>query len=235
MAAIQRPQFDPVRESIGMMDALARLPLSTIGLATLPRGNGSPVMVLPGFMTGDGSTFVLRSFLRSLNYRVHGWGMGVNRGEITRLVRDVTARVEELADHAEEPVRLVGWSLGGVVAREIARRRPELVHSIVTMGTPVVGGAKYTAAAPIYERMFGQGVDAMEAVIAANNKVPIRVPVTAIYTRSDNVVAWEACIDPDNAEIEHIEVGTTHVGLGFSPEVFRIVATRLARNPDSRV
>ncbi len=229
MAIIQPPRFDPVRESLGVMDALVRLPLSTIGLATLPRGNGSPVMVLPGFMTGDGSTIVLRAFLRSLNYRVHGWGMGVNRGEITRFVRETIERTESLAEHAGEPVRMVGWSLGGVIAREVARRRPDIVHSVVTMGTPVVGGPKYTAMAPLYTRMFGEGVDAMELQIAANNKIPIRVPVTAIYTRYDNVVAWEACLDPDNEHIEHIEVGTTHAGLGFSPEVFRIVATRLAR------
>ena len=215
---------------MGIADGFARFPLHALNLATLPRGKGSPVMVLPGFMTGDGSTAVLRTFLRALNYRVHGWGLGRNQGDIVRLVRETSVRIEELAEHADEPVRLVGWSLGGVVAREVARRRPEIVHSIVTMGTPVVGGAKYTAAAPVYQRLFGDDLDAMEAHIAAINKLPIRVPVTAIYTRNDNVVAWEACLDPDNDHIEHVEVGGSHSGLGFSPEVFRIVATRLARS-----
>ncbi len=164
-------------------------------------------MVLPGFMTGVGSTMLLRAFLRSLNSRVLGWNMGINRGDIMRLVRETEVRVEELAAHSDEPVRLVGWSLGGVVAREVARMRPAIVHSVVTMGTPVIGGPKYTAAAPIYERLFRDNMDAVEAQIAAINKRPIRVPVTAIYTRNDNIVAWEACLDPDNDHIEHVEVG----------------------------
>ena len=227
--AIQAPRFDPLLESIGIADGMARLPLYAFEMPWLPRGNGEPVVVMPGFMTGDGSTMVLRGFLRSLGYRVHGWGLGVNRGDVLHLRREMLARVEDLAKHHAEPVRLIGWSLGGVVAREVARSRPDIVHSVVTMGTPVLGGPKYTAAAPIYQRMFGEDLDAVEALIAANNKVPIRVPVTAIYTRRDSVVAWEACLDPDGENVEHVDVGSTHLGLGFSPEVFRIIARRLAR------
>jgi pimeloyl-ACP methyl ester carboxylesterase len=229
MATIQRPQFDPIRETFGIGEALARFPLHAFSLAMVPRGNGSPVMVIPGLMTGDGSTAMLRGFLRSINYRVHGWGGGVNRGDVVRMVRETTARVEQLAENRGEPVRLVGWSLGGVIAREIARRRPDIVHSVVTMGTPVVGGPKHTAFGPMYERAFGPGVNTIEARIAANNRTPIRVPVTAIYSRNDNIVAWEACLDDEAAGTEHVEVRTTHSGFGFSPDVFRIVATRLAR------
>lgn len=229
MAAIARPTFNPLAEGLGIAESLARFPLYAFDLASLPRGNGEPVMVMPGFMVGDGSTLFLRSFLTALGYRAYSWGMGINRGDVIRLTREMAPRVEDLARRAGQPVRLVGWSLGGVVAREIARRNPADVHSVVTMGTPVVGGPKYTAAAPIYQRMFGEDMDTIEQLIAASNKRPIPVPVTAIYTRTDNVVAWEACIDPDNSHVEHIEVRTSHSGLGFNPEVFRILAKRLAR------
>lgn len=229
MEPIEPPRFDPVRESLGIIDGLTRLPFGVFELGSLPRGQGEPVMVLPGFMTGDGSTLVLRAFLRALGYRVHGWGLGINRGEVVRHFRDVSARIEGLAHDRGDRVRLVGWSLGGMLARELGRWRPDLVHSVVTLGTPVVGGAKYTSLARLYERVLGGDLDVMEESLATMNKFPIRVPLTAIYTRNDNVVAWEACLDPDNAHVEHVEVGSTHLGLGFSPDVLRIIATRLAR------
>lgn len=229
MVAIARPTFNPLAEGLGIADSLARFPLYAFDLATLPRGNGEPVMVLPGFMVGDGSTLFLRSFLSSLGYRTYTWGMGRNRGDVIRLTRELAPRIRDPARRSDQPVRLVGWSLGGVVAREVARRNPGVVHSVVTMGTPVVGGPKYTAAAPIYQRMFGEDMDTIEQLIAAANKRPIPVPVTAIYTRTDNVVAWQACIDHDNPHVEHVEVRTSHSGLGFNPEVFRIVAKRLAK------
>lgn len=233
MTAIQAPRFDPVRESMGIAEGMARLPLHWFEMPWLPRGNGAPVLVMPGFMAGDGSTAVLRGFLRTLGYRVHGWGLGRNGGDVLRLRREMTAKVEELNRTHGGPVRLIGWSLGGVVAREVARARPDLVHSVITMGTPVLGGPKYTAVASMYGRMFGQDMDTIERLIAANNKRPIKVPVTAMYTRNDSVVAWEACIDPDGTHIEHIDVGTTHLGFGFNPDVFRIIARRLGRNADS--
>jgi hypothetical protein len=117
-----------------------------------------------------------------------------------------------------------------VLAREAARERPKLVERVVTFGTPVVGGPKYTAVAPRYQRQ-GYDLDAIAAAAAARDAVPLRVPVTAIYSRADGVVAWRACIDPTNRGVEHIEVGGTHVGLGFNPDVYRIVAERLAIPP----
>jgi len=121
----------------------------------------------------------------------------------------------------------VGWSLGGVLAREAARERPELVARVVTLGSPVVGGPKYTAVAGIY-RQRGIDLDAVEREIAARERVPIRAPITAIYSRSDAVVAWQACIDRHSPNVEHVEVETSHVGLGFCPEVYRVVARSLS-------
>jgi dienelactone hydrolase len=125
-------------------------------------------------------------------------------------------------------VRCVGWSLGGNLAREAARERPELVERVVTFGTPAVGGPKYTSVARMY-RQRGLDLDAIEARFAERERVPIRVPVTAIYSRRDGVVAWRACIDRSTPDVEHVEVRGAHLGLGFHPAVYRVVADRLAR------
>ena len=134
--------------------------------------------------------------------------------------------LEATAHQASGPVRLVGWSLGGYLAREAARERPDLVHQVITLGSPVVGGPKYTLAAEAYRRR-GVDLDKVELQVAARNAVPLRTPVVAIYSRADAVVAWEACIDDHCPGVEHVEVSTTHLGLGFSPEVFVIIARRL--------
>lgn len=105
-----------------------------------PRGNGEPVLVLPGFGTGDASTVGLRSFLGLLGYRARGWELGINRGNVAALLPQVIERVARAADRAGAKVRLVGWSLGGTLAREAARERPDLVERVVTLGTPAIGG-----------------------------------------------------------------------------------------------
>jgi len=213
--------------------AAAGLLLRTPSLARLPRGGGAPVLVVPGFGAGDGSTALLRGYLALLGYRVRGWGLGRNRGNVGALVPRVTALVTTLAAEEGQRLRLVGWSLGGYLVREAARERPESVARIVTFGSPVVGGPKYTATADAYRRR-GYNLDAIEAEVAARERVPINCPITAIYTRNDGVVAWQACIDRSSPQVEHVEVRSTHLGLGVDPEVFRIVADRLAprRKPE---
>lgn len=123
-----------------------------------------------------------------------------------------------------------GWSLGGTLAREAARERPDLVERVVTLGTPAVGGPKCTAAGAAYRRQ-GYDLDAIERDVAARERTPIRVPVTAIYSRDDGVVAWQACIDRHTRAIAHVEVRGTHTGLGFNPDVYRVVAEHLVRQP----
>ena len=207
---------------------LPRLALSLRSLAAQPRGRGEPVLVLPGFGAGDSSTFPLRSYLAALGYRVRGCGLGRNGGDVPALVPLVADLVGAVAAEIEQPVRLVGWSLGGYLAREAARERPDAVERVVTLGTPVVGGPKYTAVARAYE---GRGIDldAIEADVSARNRRPLETPVAALHSRRDAIVAWRACIDHHGRSVEHIEVATTHLGFGFSPEVFRIIAGRLAR------
>jgi pimeloyl-ACP methyl ester carboxylesterase len=194
------------------------------------------VLVLPGFAASDASTLALRSYLRWLGYDARGWGLGTNRGDLPALVPRVVRLLEGKAASARRRVRCVGWSLGGNLAREAARERPDLVERVVTLGTPAVGGPKYTSVAHRYRRQ-GVDLDEVEARVAERERVPIRVPVTAIYSRRDGVVAWRACIDRATPDVEHVEVSATHLGLGFHPEVYRVVADRLARarpSPASR-
>jgi len=217
----------------GEVRGLAELPrlLWTLpDLARMPRASGGAVIVLPGYGAGDGSTLVLQSYLRLLGYHVHGWSLGRNNGDVPALLPRVTARLAAVAGRAGRRVALVGWSLGGYLAREAARDRPHLVERVITMGTPTVGGPKYTRVGEAYRRR-GIDLDAIEAQVRARYAVPLRVPVTAIYSRSDGIVAWRACIDRFSPDVEHVEVGTTHLGLGFSADVYRIIAERLARRP----
>lgn len=187
-------------------------------------------MVMPGYSAGDASTLVLRSYLRLLGYSVFGWGLGRNGGDVPQLIPRVAERVSGLAGRTGRRVRLVGWSLGGYLAREAARERPGDVERVVTLGSPVIGGPKYTVVGRYYAQQ-GYDLDEIEAAVAERNRTPLGVPVTAVYSRADGVVAWRACIDEANTNVEHVEVSTTHLGLGFSAEVFRIVAERLA-SPD---
>lgn len=191
-----------------------------------------PVAVFPGFSAGDLSTFVLRRHLQKAGYRVHRWRLGVNRGQVPTLIPKVVSRTEALFERYREPVALVGWSLGGVLAREVARERPEIVRSVVTLGSPVVGGPKYTKAARFYEQVLGEDLDAIEQAVEERNRIPISVPLTAIYSRRDAVVKWEACIDRYNEHCQHIEVDASHLSLGFDPRVLQLVS-RAVKEPGS--
>ena len=225
------PRFGPsaylgIREA-GSAIELARLFTRLPALARCPRGRGEPVIVLPGFGASDGSTLVLRSTLRYLGYSVSGWGLGLNTGNVERLLPEVAELVARRAQGAKTRIRLVGWSLGGILAREVAREAPQHVDRVVTLGSPVVGGPKYTATARFY-RALKRDLDEIEKAIEERESTPIEVPITAIYTESDGIVDWRACIDRRSPRVEHIPVRSTHCGLGFSPEVLRIVAERLA-------
>ena len=228
MAAIQAPSpAGYLGQARGLIE-LPKLLIDLPGLAKQARGRGQRVLVLPGYGASDASTSVLRTYLRLLGYRPTGWGLGRNRGDVADLLPDVVERLESLAREEGSPIRLIGWSLGGYLAREAARERPQAVHQVITLGSPVIGGPKYTAVAGAYRRR-GVDLDAIEAAVEARNRQPLETRITAIYSRNDGIVAWQACIDRHASNVEHVEVDTTHLGLGLSPVVFRIIAAHLAR------
>jgi esterase/lipase len=226
--AIQAPSpIGLLGQAWGLLE-LPRLLVQFPKLARQPRGRGERVLVLPGYGAGDASTAPLRAYVRFLGYRPRGWGLGRNDGEVPDLLPRVVERLEAVSREEGRSVGIIGWSLGGYLAREAARERPQAVRQVITLGSPVVGGPKYTAVAGAY-RLRGIDLDAIEAAVAERNRLPLDTPVTAVYSRSDGVVAWQACIDRHAQKVEHVEVETTHLGLGLSPEVFQIIAERLAR------
>ncbi len=186
------------------------------------RAGRRKVVVIPGIHASDHSTLGLRRYLRWLGHDVRGWELGRNRADLADLDRIVERLREEFA---EDGVRrsLVGWSLGGLIAREVARRCPEVVEQVVTYGTPVVGGAAYT----IFARRFSD--DDAERAGTLVTDAPVPVPVTAIYSRADHVVSWRACIDHHGDDVRHVEVRSTHVGMGVDPDVWKAVARVLAQ------
>jgi pimeloyl-ACP methyl ester carboxylesterase len=185
-------------------------------------------ILLPGFGAGPRSMRIMERFLRRRGHRTRDWGLGLNTGD-ARQSRSKLKRVvdDSIAAHGE-PVVLVGWSLGGYIAREYAREHPGEVRRVVTLGSPVIGGPRYTATAEWY-RLQGHDLVAMERAVADRYATPLRVPVTAIYSKRDGVVAWQACIDKWSPDVRHIEVSETHVGLGFAPRVLAIVAEEVER------
>ena len=192
-----------------------------------PRGRGETVLVWPGFGAGNGSTTILRQYLRLIGYHVEGWQQGRNSADVQAtldaLKDDVAARGDG------EPVTLVGWSLGGYLAREVARDCPELVRHVVTLGSPVVGGPKYTSVAGAFTGQ-SPSIDEIERIVDERYEVPLEVPVTALYSKFDGVVAWQACIDERSPNVEHVEVTTSHLGFGFDARVFQLIAERIARH-----
>ena len=201
-------------------------------LATAPRGDGHPVMILPGFMASDSSTVVIRRYLKNLGYDAHAWELGRNLGPraIGREGEKLVDRLRAVHELTGQKVSLVGWSLGGIMARLLANRAPDAVRQVITLGSPFTGSPKATNVWRAYEFMTGQKVDHQHTRgQMAEASTPPPVPATAIYTREDGVVAWQNCLEPDGAETENIEVHGSHCGLGINPAVLYAVADRLAQ------
>jgi hypothetical protein len=224
-------RWELLRESVVFVERLALIASLRKIQATAPRGRGESVMVVPGVATDDGWTAKLRAFLDDLDYDTVGWGLGRNRGNVPKLIPQLIEQTERVARERGQALRLVGWSLGGYLSREVARERPELVERVITLGAPIVGGPSYTASAPGYVRK-GWDLDEIKKAVLKRERNPIEVPIFAVYSRSDGVVAWRACIDRfENPMVEHHEVRASHLGMVNSPRVFRLVAELLARSP----
>lgn len=208
--------------------ALPALLLRAPGLRNAPRGDGRRVILLPGYLAGDFSMAPLAAYLRFLGYRARSWGMGRNKGDVEALVFAFGASLADLVRDDGAPASLVGWSLGGVIARETAREYPDLVRDVVTLGSPIKGGPKYTSVAPIYASRFGVDLDAFENDVHERNQRGLSQPVTSIYSKADGVVAWRASIDDYNAHARNVEVQASHFSMGVHAQTWRVVAEALA-------
>lgn len=209
---------------------IAGLMLASPALALAPRSRSRPIMLLPGYMADEQSMAPLAAYLRFLGYRVYDWASGRNRGGVDALVERVGNRVEALVESEGEALTVVGWSLGGVVAREIARTRSKKVAEVITMGTPIKGGPKYTSIGSAFASSRGIDLDRFEWEVHRRNCIGLTQPITAIYSKLDGIVGWEAAIDSYNAQARNVEVYGTHLGLGINPRVWSVVADTLAKD-----
>lgn len=205
---------------------LASLPLLT---ALAPRGDGHPVLVLPGLVTSDRSTVALRTFLKSKGFDAHGWDLGRNYGPVPRIEKGIVDRLVALNEKTGRKVSLVGWSLGGIYARQLAKMMPERVRQVVTLGSPFNGDPRATNAWKLYEFTSGHKVADREHHMGGSIAEPPPVPTTAIYSRSDGICAWRSCVELETAIAENIEVEASHCGLGHHPAAVFAVADRLAQ------
>lgn len=200
-------------------------------LRLIGRGDRHPVLVLPGFTASDRSTEPLRWVLRSQGYLTHGWSLGRNMGPTPRVVDGIQARLLAIHERHGRAVSLVGWSLGGIYARELARRHPEAVRQVVTLGSPfrMTKGDRSSASAMAERVQSRWDTEALRLAEREDRRPPLPVPSTAIYSRTDGVVRWHTCIDVESEFHENIEVRGSHVGLGWNPAVVYAVSDRLAQ------
>jgi pimeloyl-ACP methyl ester carboxylesterase len=205
--------------------SLMLLPL----LMRAPRGDGHPVLALPGFLASDLSMAPMRRYLKELGYEAHAWNMGRNLGGVyskRKALRELLTRIYE---QAGRKVSIVGWSLGGVYARDLALQAPELVRTVTTLGSPFANDIRATNATRLYELLSGEGVDdipGLREAIAGD----MPVPATSIYSRTDGIVNWRTSLLRPSATAENIEVHlASHIGLGVNPAALWAIADRLAQ------
>ena len=207
----------------------ASLLLCAPQLATAPRGDGRPVMLLPGYGADETSMRPLARYLKFLGYDVYDWGIGRNRGDVEGYIVRVGDRVQALHEElGGKPITLIGWSLGGVVAREVARLFEPHVREVITLGTPIIGGPKYTAVAERFAEKANIDLDAFEIEVHERNSIGIKQPVTSIYSKLDGVVGWRASVDVYNDHARNVRVFSSHFGLGMHGRVWRLIADTLA-------
>ena len=216
------------RAGLDGLSAAASWPL----LRAAPPGDGHPVLVLPGWGASDVSTAVMRAFLRDRGYHAHAWRLGRNLGPTPGTVEGLRHRVGELARRHGRRMTLVGWSLGGIYVREIARAAPDLVRLVITLGSPF----------RLRDRMatnlggLFKAVGARSGHASLNDPRPpehqreaLPVPATSIYTRTDGVVPWRSCLEIASPTSESVEVTSSHAGLGHNPAALWVIADRLAQ------
>lgn len=198
-------------------------------LRLAPAGDGHPVLVLPGLGASDLSTRILRAFLRDRGYYVHAWKLGRNLGPRPATVEGLRRLVADVAERHGRPMSIVGWSLGGIYGREIARLGAPLVRQVITLGSPYRLRDPTASNARLLGGVVGGSRWAEDPRPPEDQRPPLEVPATSIYTRTDGVVPWESCTEPPSARSESIEVMGSHSGLGHNPAVLWIIADRLAQ------
>ena len=212
----------------GIFEFNASLLLSPV-LMRAPRGDGHPVLTLPGFLASDLSMAPMRRYLKEIGYDAYSWKMGRNVGGVSRMRAALRDRLAEIHASTGRKVSVVGWSLGGVYARDLALQAPDMVRCVVTLGSPFASDVRATNATRLYEALSGEAVeDNSELRNAIAGDLP--VPTTSIYSRTDGIVNWRTCLLRPSETAENIEVHlASHIGLGVNAAALWAVADRLAQ------
>lgn len=231
-SAIDRPAVKPPSRLLQLLETRAPFEFgATVSawplLATAPRGDGHPVLVLPGLIASDVSTGVLRRYLRERGYYVHGWKMGRNLGLRNGVEAGLQKRLDELHARHGRKVSIVGWSLGGVYARVLGKHRPDAVRNVITLGSPITGSPRSTNAWRVYEIASGHKPNDAETSERVGGQ--LAMPTTSIFSRTDGIVAWPTSVNEPGPTSENIEVIASHIGLGVHPAVLYAVADRLSQ------
>lgn len=187
-----------------------------------PRFKQQPVLVLPGYGVSDSSTYILRRFFKNQGLETYAWKLGNNHGRIRELVPPLIELLDSISKKHKQPVTLVGWSFGGIIARELARVSSHNVQGVCCFGSPLIGGPVNTIYASVF-RYMGRDMDKIAENILQIESVPIPTPSHVIYSKNDGVVHWEACTDRVNAHSTHAEVNTPHFSMGTSLETYSAV------------
>jgi pimeloyl-ACP methyl ester carboxylesterase len=195
-----------------------------------PKGDGHPVLVLPGFMADDRTTISLRRHLRRRGYLVRGWQLGRNIGPTTAAIEGMRRTVDDMASSTGRRVSLVGWSLGGMYARELARLLPDAVRQVVSLGSPMrLRSVAQTHTDHMYDRFRHRHDERYRMPGYRYVDAPLEVPSSSIYTRTDGIVPWRACLQQEGRRSENIEVRGSHCGLGHNLAAVLAIDDRLAQ------
>ncbi len=219
------------REALWVLDWLS-LRLSPVYLGFgVPRGDGSPVVLVPGFLATDAYLVEMYFWLGRIGYAPYFSRIGINADCVHKLTRRLEKTVQDVHAETGSPVRIIGHSLGGFLARRLALARPDIVSHIISLGTPIQSleahPALMNAARWVADRVVHPQSD---CECASDHCVPTPLPSirrAALYSRDDGLIDWRNCLEPDPS-LNH-EVGGTHIGLVFNPHVYRIVAELLAQ------
>ena len=198
-------------------------------LNRLPLGDGHPVIVYPGLGAADITTLPLRNFLRHRGYTPYAWKQGFNFGPKHGVLESCRAQLQQVAARHGEKASLIGWSLGGLYAREMAKEQPEHTRCVITLGTPFNGHPRATNAWRLYEWVSGQNTHDPALIEQIRGTPPC--PTTSIYSKTDGVVAWQCSLNPTSPRAENIEVHASHIGMGMNPLALFAIADRLRQDP----
>ena len=198
-------------------------------LSFLPRGDGHPVLVLPGFLASDTSTIPLRNLLTQLGYDAVGWDMGRNIQITATRVKAMGACLNALHQRTGRKVSIIGWSLGGLLARELAKLHPKAVRQVISLGSPLSADRGISKVARIFEALNGPVTEVQHRGKFVDLGTPPPVPSTSVFTKGDGVVHWRGSLQPEGPERENVEVLASHIGLGVNPAVMWLIANRLAQ------